>query len=101
LLSPPYTALIVCLPTDSVDVVNVAWPVAALNNSGVSVPLSLNVTVPDASVPKLVTVAVKVTLALNAVVAAALSVRLVVVVALVTVCVRLFDVLPWKLLSLA
>jgi len=55
--------------------------------------------VPDASVPRLVTVAVNVTLAPNAVVAGWLSVRLVVVAALLTVCVRLFDVLAEKLPS--
>jgi len=53
----------------------------------------LNVTVPDARVPALVTVDVKVTNTPNAVVLAVLSVTLVVVVPLVTVCVRLFDVL--------
>ena len=69
---------------------SVVWPIEA--------PPSSNVTVPVASVPLLVTVAVKLTLLLKALVNVEL-VRLVVVLALVTVCVRLFDVLAAKLPS--
>jgi len=82
-----------------VDVTKVAWPVAVLSNAEKRVPLSLKVTDPEARVPRLDTVSVKVMLAPNAVVAAELSVKLVVDVTLVTVCVRLLDVPPEKLLS--
>jgi len=97
--SPPYTALMVYEPRIEGVVVNVAWPVAVHSASGVSVPLSLKVTVPVDRLPALATVAVKVMLTPCAVVAPLFSVTLVVVVALSTVWVRLFDVLAEKLLS--
>jgi len=88
------------LPVTGKDVaVNVACPVAAHKPACTSVPFSLNVTVPDASVAKLATVAVKVMLTPNAVVAGVLSARLVVVVAFVTVWVTLAEVLAETLLS--
>ena len=64
---------------DSVLVEKVATPPLPTVPWPIEVVPSLNVTAPVASVPLLVTVAVKVTLVPNAVVAAALLVRLVLV----------------------
>ena len=88
------------LPPASVVVVNVARPVVVLTTPWpIEVLSSSKTTVPEASVPLLVTVAVNVMLVPKSVVAPVLSVRLVVVTARVTTCVRLFDVLAEKLMS--
>jgi len=97
--SPPYTALIVSAGEvyDTAEE-NVAWPVAKHSASALPPPLSRNVTVPVASVPKLVTVAVNVKYNPNAVITLE-SVKNVVVVPRVTTCVRLLAELPLKLAS--
>jgi hypothetical protein len=98
LVSPPYTAVIECVPPDSADVVSVAVPPLSVPVPSV-VPPSWNVTVP-ASVP----VADDVTLAVRVRAVPKMEglfdeVTVVVLVALFTVCVKVAEVLPAKFVS--
>jgi hypothetical protein len=100
-VSLPYSAVMLCAPAASPDVLNVATP--PLNVPvPIVVPASLNVTVPVA-VPTAgavaVTVAVNVVLWPNTV-GLTLDANAVVVSPLFTVCVSALDVLPLKFVSL-
>jgi hypothetical protein len=101
LLSPLYTAVILCEPAARDDVVRVAWPARLTVPVPIVLLPSLNVTIPDAvPAPGAVaaTVAVNVTLWPNTE-GLAEEVSDVLVPALLTVCVRVVAVFPLKLLS--